>query len=105
MSTALVILNYRTIAPQSIAATAYVNILRNTCVVSRPPHLKGGARAQNNCTAEHCSHSICQHSEKHVCCQQAASLEGGARAQGDDVGAAISHRHSEGYRLKDGCVH
>ena len=42
MSTALVILNYRTIAPQSIAATAYVNILRNTCVVSRLPHLKGG---------------------------------------------------------------
>ena len=33
---------HRTIAPQSIAATAYANLSRKMCVVSRLTHLKGG---------------------------------------------------------------
>ncbi len=110
------------------AATAYANFVRNTCCCQQADSLEGGPRAQGDVVGAAISHSICQLCQKHLICQQAASLEGGACteqlhcqkgvccqqaallergpcAQGDDVGAAISHCHSEGHRLKDSCVH
>ena len=46
------------------------------------------------------SRAICR---KH--CQQANSLEGGARAEGDDVGAAIRNSYPEWHSLKYCCIY